>query len=164
MTVIRWNNVWIPQRSYKGSSLSRKTSGYKPRDHQRGFRKRLISENDKTGPEEENFSLHCVQDSQKDHCFTVECRNGSEASRKEHPFVEWPEESWDSCSHFIYEKTFTADPVFDKQNNLIVMFGNDVSEHRRVSIPNIQPQLWCLASWHQAGRRSLWFGWNGVPG
>ena len=32
-----------------------------------------------------------------------------------------------------YEKTFTVDPVFNKQTNRVVAFGNDVSEQRRVS-------------------------------
>ena len=34
---------------------------------------------------------------------------------------------------FSDEKTFTVDPVFNKQNDRVVTFGNDVSEHRRMS-------------------------------
>ena len=34
---------------------------------------------------------------------------------------------------FFDEKTFTVDPVFNKQNDRVVAFGNDISEHHRVS-------------------------------
>ena len=57
-----------------------------------------MPENDKTGTEEENIILHCVQDSQKDESKKsqvfrkpmFECSNGLEASGEEHPFIEWP--------------------------------------------------------------------------
>ena len=34
---------------------------------------------------------------------------------------------------FSDENIFTVDPVFNKQNDRVVTFGNDVSKHRRVS-------------------------------
>ena len=34
---------------------------------------------------------------------------------------------------FSDEKTFTVDPVFNRQNDRVVSFGNDVSNHQRVS-------------------------------
>ena len=34
---------------------------------------------------------------------------------------------------FAVEKTFTVDPVLNKQNDRSVTFENDVSEHRRMS-------------------------------
>ena len=55
-----------------------------------------MPENDKTGTEEENFSLHCEQDGQnngkkKSETFQenpVEWSYGSEASGEEHQFIE----------------------------------------------------------------------------
>ena len=55
-----------------------------------------MPENDKTGTEAEIFSLHCVQNGQKDERkksetfqeTPVECNNSSEASGEKHPFVE----------------------------------------------------------------------------
>ena len=75
--------------------LIRKSSRYKPKTDQKDFRKQAMPENDKTDVEEENFSLHCVQNSQKDRReksetfqeTPVECSNGWEASEGEHPFV-----------------------------------------------------------------------------
>ena len=58
-----------------------------------------MTENGKTGMEEENFDLHFVQDDQKDgrkkfKMFQnpVQCSIGSDESGDEHPFVEWPED------------------------------------------------------------------------
>ena len=56
--------------------------------------------NDKTGTEEENFSLHFVQNvardgGKKSETFqktNAECSNGSETSEEEHPFIEFSEE------------------------------------------------------------------------
>ena len=45
----------------------------------------------------------------------LEWSNGSEAPGEEHPFVE------------SNEKTFPVDPVFNKQNDWLVKFGNAVS-------------------------------------
>ena len=74
-----------------------------------------MPENDKTGIVEENFSLHCFQDVQKDLVILI-------------------------CFH---GKTFTGNPVFNKQNDWDVKFENDVSEHRTSSLN------------HDAGRRSI---------
>ena len=77
------------------SSSIMKTSGYKPRSHQKRIRKRLMSEDDKTGTEGKKFSVHNIQDDQKEGKIKSEtfqetsaCSNDSEASREEHLFVE----------------------------------------------------------------------------
>ena len=68
-----------------------------------------MPETDRIGTEEENFSLHCIQDSQKyvkqnPETFQetpVKCNNGLEASGGEHQFVEWPKESRESNPLFF---------------------------------------------------------------
>ena len=52
-------------RAPKKSSSIRKISGYRPRSHQKSLEKWSMLENDKTGTEEENFSLHRIHDGQK---------------------------------------------------------------------------------------------------
>ena len=85
------------------------------------------------------FSLHCVQGGEKDgrkksewfqETSSVEYIIGS--SRKEHLFDDWPKESRESNSHFSYEIIFSVDPVSNTQNDRLVTFGNDVSDHSRV--------------------------------
>ena len=111
-TSVEWlfvecNTVWR-LLSLKGSSSIRNSSGYKPRSHQKGLRKRLMPENDKTGTVEESFTLYCVNVSKRweervwdfQESF-VECSNISEASGEEHPFVEWFKESRESNPHFF---------------------------------------------------------------
>ena len=51
---------------------------------------------------------------------------------------------------FSKEKTLTDNPIFNKQiatfiYGRIATFGNDVSEHHRVSTTSILPQAWCFA-------------------
>ena len=41
----------------------------------------------------------------------------SEASGEEHPFVEYPEDSRESNFNYLFEKIFTVDPLFNKQND-----------------------------------------------
>ena len=61
------------------------TLGYKLRSNQNGIRKQPMSKNDKIGTEEEIFSVHCVQDIQRDgrkksEAFqetSVDCSNSS---------------------------------------------------------------------------------------
>ena len=58
----------------------------------------------------------------------------AETSGKEHPFLEIPWKVTEIESSFFYdEKTFTVDRTFDKQNDQVVTFENDVSERLRVS-------------------------------
>ena len=47
---------------------------------------------------------------------------------------------------FSDEKTFTVDPVFNRQNDRAVSFGNDVSNHKRVSTTKHPDLSWCLGS------------------
>ena len=65
---------------------------------------------------EEQYNLHCVPDGQKDgrdksemfQEIPVKCNSGSEASRWEHPFAEWREESRESNFHFFLIRKLSA--------------------------------------------------------
>ena len=63
----------------------------------------------------------------------VERSNGSEASGEENPCVEWPENYGNRILIFFDEYIVTVDPVFNKKNDRVVPFDNNISEHRRVS-------------------------------
>ena len=52
-------------RVSKWSSSIKKTSGYKPDDHQKVLWTRPMPENNKTNTAEESLSIHCIQDSKK---------------------------------------------------------------------------------------------------
>ena len=100
-----------------------------------------MPEYNKTGTQEENVSFHSVQDGQQEERkkyetfqeTPVECSNDSEASGEEHPFADGPGEAPESNIRFSHEKTFTVDPVLNKQTDRVVTFEKDVSEPRRVS-------------------------------
>ena len=140
----------------------RKTSGYGTRSHQKGLRIRRMPENDKTDTEEENFSLYYILDGQKDEskksetfqAIPVECRNSSETSGDEHPFVDWPKESRKSN-----EKYFDVDFVFHKQNDQMVTFGNNFSEHLRVSRTKHSASIMMLSIATSTGEKMppIWF-------
>ena len=98
----------------------------------------------------------------------IEYRNDSEPSGEEDPFVKWPEKSRESNPRFYVEKTFTVYIVFNKQNDRVVTFRNDVSEIRWVSTTNHPAELVMLGvvafslvwTWLQANlyrlQRSFW--------
>ena len=95
-----------------------------------------MAEKDKTDTEEENFYLHCIQDDQKmeGNVWDVpgtpaECSNGSAMSGGEHTFVNYRNQ----ILIFFHEKTFIFDPIFNKHNNQVATYGNNVSVHYRVS-------------------------------
>ena len=80
--------------------------------------------------EEENFSLPCIQNDQKDerkkletfHETLVECSNDSEASREKRLFVEYLKNNSNQILIFSNKKTITVDPVLNKQNDPVLTF------------------------------------------
>ena len=134
--------------------------------------KRPRSENDKTDTKEENSSLHCVHDGQKDgrkmsETFQetpVECSNSAEASGEEHLFVERPEELRESNPHASDEKTFTVDHVFNKPNDQVVMFVNDVSKYRSLLTTKRPAAIMLHGVVMSTVRSCLLFGLNRVTG
>ena len=60
---------------------------------------------------------------------SVECSNGSEASGEHSCLLNKLKNHENLILIFSDEKFFTVDPVFDKQDDHVVTFGNDVSEH-----------------------------------
>ena len=78
----------------------------------------------KTGIQE-NVSLHCVQNNQRDgrknyetQKTPVQCSTGSKKYWELRQLVEWHEEFRESNLHFFNEKTFTVDSFFNKQNQV----------------------------------------------
>ena len=126
-----------------------------------------MPENDKTCTEEEYFSPHCIQDSLKDGRkksqtlkeTPVKCSNGSEVSGEKHPFVEWSEESREPNPLFCDEITFTVDPIFNKQTDRFVTFGNDVSEHNNQASSLIHMMLGVVPS-NGKNVPPVWFEWG----
>ena len=120
----------------------------------------------KTDTEYENFSLHCVLDAQKDENkksetlqeAPVEYSKCSEASGEGHPFVEWPEEYGNRFLIFSDEKTITVGYIFNKQNDQVVTFANDVSEHRRLSTTK-QPTSIMMHDVERGDRRGCSLVW-----
>ena len=51
---------------------------------------------------------------------------------------------------FSDEKTFTVDLVFNKQNDQVVIFGNDVSKHRRASTTKCPDSSLNHDVWHRS--------------
>ena len=145
-----------------------------PGSYRKGLRKRSIPENDKTGTRlvlvRWKFQSPLCQDSQKDkrkksYIFQdtpVECSNDRKTSRKECPFVKWPEESRELNLDFSGRKTFTVEPVFNKQNDWGVTFGNYFTEHRRVSVTNHPASIVMHGAVNRTGRRCLRFSLNGL--
>ena len=96
ITVHRMEQRLISLEFLKDLPRSRRPQVISQDDHQKGLQSRQLPENDKTDTEEENSSLHWVQDRQNDERkksemfqeAPVESSNGSEASGGEHPFVE----------------------------------------------------------------------------
>ena len=97
--------------------------------------------------QEKKFSLQCVQDGQKDERkksetfqdTSVQCSNGSDVSRKKAPvcWMTWRITGIESsflpmknCHRWVCLRSGHS---VEKQNDRVVAFGNDVSEHRRVS-------------------------------
>ena len=78
--------------------------------------------NDKTGRKEENHSLFCIQDGQKEEKkksetfqeTTVESRNGSEAPEEEPLYAEWHEKSRESNSHIFPWESFHRWPCLQQ--------------------------------------------------
>ena len=101
-----------------------------------------MTQNDKTGTEEEYFSLYCVQGVQKDRRKKIWNVPGNPCWVQQWLRSVWREAHvcwmiWRimriEFSFFSDKQTFNVNPVFNKQNDLVKMSGNDVSEHRRVS-------------------------------
>ena len=73
-----------------------------------------MPEKDKTGTEEKNFGLHCIQNSKK------ERRKESETFQESLLIavtVQKPEDIRQSTFRVFSMTIFTVDPVFNKQNN-----------------------------------------------
>ena len=140
-------------RVSKGLSSIRKTTGYKPRSHQKGLRKRPIPENEKTGTEEENFNLYFVQDGQKDDRKSLRRSKKSLLSaamvqkhlKRSTLLLNDLKNHGNRIVNFSDKKTFTVDRLFNKQNDRGVTLRNNASEHRMVSTtkqPASEIRLW----------------------
>ena len=103
-----------------------------------------MPENDKAGTEEESIILHCVKSGQKDgrkksETFQkppIKCINNSKASGLGTRLLKDLKNHGNRILIFFDEETFTTYPMFNKRNNQVATFGNDVFEHRRVSTAN----------------------------
>ena len=89
-----------------------------------------MPENDKAGTEE-IFSLYCVQDGQNIERKSLRCPrkpllSASMAQKRLEKSNSLLNDLKITGIEFIfsYDKTFTVDPVFNKQNNQIVAFEN----------------------------------------
>ena len=118
-------------RAAKGSYLIRKTSGHRSRCHHKGLQQRPMLENDKTGTEEENCSLHCVQDGQNRGGISL--RHSwiplLSAAMVQNGLLNGLKNCGNRFLIFSDNNSFMSDPVFNKQNDRVVTFGNDVSEN-----------------------------------
>lgn len=114
----------------KGSFSIRKTLTYKPSSHQRFLRKDPCQKNDKIGTKERKFSVHCVQDGQKDEskeesetfqeiAALSAVGNGLEGSAEEHLFSRTLIIT-DRILIFADENISTVDPVLNKENDWVV--------------------------------------------
>ena len=102
-------------------------------------------ENDTSGTEEANYSFHCVQDSQKDErkkpetfrqlCFRSIWRRAPVC------WITWKIKT--NNPHFFWLENFHCYPVFNKQNDQVVTFGN---LHRRVATTNPPASIMMLAA------------------
>ena len=65
-------------------------------------------------------------------------------------------------SHAFNEKAFTVDPVFNIQNVRFVTFGNEVSEHHRVSTTKHPSSIFMLGvvASNEKKMHPVWFEWS----
>ena len=96
-----------------------------------------MPENDKTGTEE-NFNLHCVQDGRKAERKKCETLLTSaivpeRLERNTRLLLNNRKNNGNQILIFSDEITFTVDPVFNTQNDRVLTFENNASEHHRMS-------------------------------
>ena len=100
-----------------------------------------MPKNNRANTEEENFTIHCIQDGKKGGRKKPETFQESLLStamiQKRLVKSIWLLNDLKNHGNQILilsdKRTLTVDPVFNKQNYRVVTFGNDVSEHSRVS-------------------------------
>ena len=71
---------------------------------------------------------------------------------------------WIKISWYFKEKTFNVDPACNKQNDRVVMFENDISEHRKVSTAKhlASIMLFGVVASNEEGEGTSSFVWTGL--
>ena len=129
-------------------------------------------EHEKSDIEEENFSLHCVHDGQKDERKSL--RRTKKPQKSAAIFQKHLERSTSLLNNlqnhekriliFLLRKLSLV--LLSSINRMIGplslrLISMDIAECQQ---PITQPSSWCLASYHRTGRRYLRFGLNGTTG
>ena len=83
---------------------------------------------------------------------------------EKHPFVEWLKNRGNRIVILSDEKTFTVDPVYNKQNDRVVKIRNDVFEHRRMSTTKHPASIVMPGVIASNGEKILRFDLNGATG